>query len=142
MYSSQTPWVVPFDTQTLCSPPLMGFIHVVMLQAALHPEMDSGRVLVSGFFLFFALMGSRLGQVRRNFWMGVRTPWTLANEQVWDSTHRFAAKCFTGAGLAGLVATFAGGAFWATAVLLGVGAMAPVAYSLVTYKQRERRGEV
>jgi len=65
------PWLSPrsfgiepfrdtFNYLMLLCVALMGFIHVVMLQAALHPEMDSGRVLVSGFFLFFALMGSRL----------------------------------------------------------------------------------
>src|SRR5262249_31360760 len=87
---------------------LMGFIHVVMLQAALHPEMDSGRMLVSGFFLFFAFMGSRLGQVRRNLWIGIRTPWTLASDAVWDATHCLAGWLLVGTGILGSLGVWLG----------------------------------
>jgi uncharacterized membrane protein len=70
---------------------LMGFLHFISLQAALRPDLDLARVLMSGLFLCFALIGNVLGKVRRNFWMGVRTPWTLASERVWIATHRLAA---------------------------------------------------
>ena len=53
-------------------------------------------LLVGGLFI---AMGNVLGKLRANYTVGIRTPWTLANERVWDQTHRFAGKAFVAAGL-------------------------------------------
>ena len=37
-----------------------------------------------------ALAGGQLGKLRSNFMIGIRTPWTLADDRVWDRTHRLA----------------------------------------------------
>ena len=42
----------------------------------------------------FAALGNVLGKVKRNFYVGIRTPWTIASERVWISTHRLAARLF------------------------------------------------
>ena len=55
-----------------------------------HP-IDIGRAIFAGMFLFLALIGNVLGKVRRNRLIGVRVPWTLASDRVWDDTHRVAA---------------------------------------------------
>lgn len=116
---------------------LMGYIHVVSLQAALHPEMESGRVLVGGLFLFFAAMGNVLGRVRRNFWMGIRTPWTLASDAVWDATHRLAARLMFGAGLLGGLAVLLGAPVAPCFVILMIALLYPTLHSLLLYKRLE-----
>jgi uncharacterized membrane protein len=113
----------------------------VTLWAVVSPGFDRGRALNGGICLCIAVIGNRMGKVRRNFFIGVRTPWTLANERVWSATHRFAAKCFVAAGLAGLVLAIAGIHRPANFVIL-VGGLAPVIYSLVYYKRLERCGEL
>jgi uncharacterized membrane protein len=80
--------------------------------------------------------------VRRNFYIGVRTPWTLANERVWNATHRVAAKTLVAGGLVGLALIVAGLDGISVIVVLLAGAIVPIAYSLVFYKQLERRGEL
>lgn len=45
--------------------------------------------LVLTLFLF---LGNYLGNVRHNYFIGIRTPWTLSNEEVWIKTHRLTAK--------------------------------------------------
>jgi uncharacterized membrane protein len=82
-----------------------------------------------------------MGKVRRNFFVGIRTPWTIANEQVWNVTHRFAAKTFFAGGLLGLVAVILRAPFWLPVAAILVAALVPAVYSLVFYKQLERRGE-
>jgi uncharacterized membrane protein len=72
---------------------LFGYIQLVILWASLDDRVSLIRWLLGGLFLFFALIGNVLGKVRRNFWMGVRTPWTLASERVWNQTHRLTACC-------------------------------------------------
>ena len=71
-----------------------------------------------------------MGKVRRNFYIGVRTPWALANERVWNATHRFAAKTFVAGGLVGLALTAAGLNGRPVIVVLLAGALVPIVYSL------------
>ncbi len=119
---------------------LFACLHVVMLQAALHPQADMGRWLVGSICVFFAVLGNVLGKVRRNFWMGVRTPWTLASEPVWTATHRLAARLMVVAGISG-AALVLGGAPPAWSFVLIIASLAgPVVYSLVLYKRLERAG--
>src|SRR5262245_20049327 len=80
---------------------LFVFLNVVFLWATITGNPLAERPFLAGFFIFFALIGNVLGKVRRNFWMGVRTPWTLADVQVWDRTHRVAAWSFTAVGVLG-----------------------------------------
>ncbi|HXG09904.1 MAG TPA: SdpI family protein [Gemmataceae bacterium] len=121
---------------------LLTYMHLVVLWGALWPGFSTERWLFGGLFLLFALMGNVLGRVRRNFWMGVRTPWTLASETVWIQTHRLTAWLFTAFGLAGFVAVLLGvNMLWCFASLIAV-ALVPVVYSLVFYKRLERQGRV
>lgn len=121
---------------------LMAYIHGVILWAALGHQVNVGRAVVGGVSLLFALMGNVLGKVRRNFYIGVRTPWALANERVWNATHRFAGKTFVVAGVVGLLLAIIGVEGWLPLVPLMAGPLVSVAYSLFFYKQLERRGEL
>ena len=68
-----------------------------------------------------------LGQVRRNFYVGVRTPWTIADEGVWNRTHRLAAWLYTASGCAGCVAVLAGAPLaWVFGILFQYFAIAPL----------------
>lgn len=121
---------------------MQGYFHGVILWTSLGHGVDVGRAIVGGVSLLFALLGNLMGKVRRNFYIGVRTPWTLANERVWNATHRFAAKTFVAAGVIGLLLTLLGFTGWPVFVLLMAGVLAPAAYSLVFYKQLEQRGQL
>jgi len=125
---------------------LMGYLHVMTLWGGANGRIDVGRALFGGIFGFLALMGNYLSKVRRNFWMGVRTPWTLASDRVWNDTHRLAAKTFVIAGAGGVIVTLLPlplGLWMGLGVgLILLGALIPVVYSLVHYKQLEARGEL
>ena len=114
---------------------LVQYCQVISIQAALHPGLDSGRWVVAGLMLTMGFLGNVLGKVRRNFWMGIRTPWTLANDAVWDGTHRLAARLLTAVGLLGALAAWLGAplavCFWALMVAL----LLPAVYSLVLFKR-------
>jgi len=120
---------------------LMAYVYAITLWSGLGHSVNSGREIVGGVCLFAALLGNVLGKVRRNFWVGVRTPWTLANERVWHATHRIAAKTFVAGGLVGMVLAFSGLVAWAGSIVIAA-MLVPVVYSLVIYKRLERRGEL
>jgi uncharacterized membrane protein len=118
------------------------YLEAVTLWSQFQGGVMEARWLIGGFFLFFALIGNVLGKVRKNFWMGIRTPWTLASERVWNRTHRVGAWLFVAVGLLGFVGVIAGlSPVWCFAFLI-VGALVPVVYSLVLYKRLEREGKL
>jgi uncharacterized membrane protein len=122
------------------------YIQGVLLWSAIHPKFDAARAIVGGVCLMFASLGNVLGKVRRNFWVGIRTPWTIASERVWNTTHRLAARLFVWAGVVGLLAAIVGLPPMSMFVIMLSGilfaSLAPVAYSLYLYKVLERRGEL
>jgi uncharacterized membrane protein len=105
-------------------------------------SIDLGRGLIAGMFLFFAFMGNQLGKVRRNFYIGVRVPWTLASDRVWNDTHRLAAWVMFAAGVIGFVLVILGVWIVFPIVLLVAAGLIPVIYSFVHYKALERAGEL
>lgn len=66
--------------------------HIVALSLGLSHAMPRlPLVLMGGMYV---AIGNVLGKLRPNFSVGIRTPWTLSNERVWDQTHRFGGKVF------------------------------------------------
>ncbi|MFA5155547.1 MAG: DUF1648 domain-containing protein [Patescibacteria group bacterium] len=49
--------------------------------------------------LLFILIGSLLHRVKMNWFMGIRTPWTMSSETVWDKTHALSGRVFMLSGL-------------------------------------------
>ncbi len=120
---------------------LLSFIHGVALYGALHPTwVGMSRTLFGGMFLFFAPLGNVLGKVQRNFYIGVRTPWTLASERVWADTHRLAAWLLVLGSLVGFGIIVTGWSLVAAFVVLMASLLVPVLYSFVHYKRLECRG--
>jgi len=49
--------------------------------------------------LFFIILGNYLPSVKPNYFIGIRTPWTLESRDIWNKTHRFAGKLWVIGGL-------------------------------------------
>jgi uncharacterized membrane protein len=120
---------------------MLAWVQGVLLWGASAHPLEMPRALLAGIAIFFALLGNVMGKVRRNFWIGVRTPWTLANERVWYATHRLAAKTMVGASVLAFVAALAGLPQVAVGLLVA-GLLVPALYSLLYYKRLERSGEL
>ncbi|HEY3966539.1 MAG TPA: DUF1648 domain-containing protein [Planctomycetaceae bacterium] len=121
---------------------LFGFLHGLMLLPALGYQVPFNKLIMSGLMLFFMLLGNVLGKVQRNFFVGVRTPWTLASERVWTETHRLAARVFVATGILGLMTTLLGLSIFIPVGLMVASAIVIIGFSLIRYKQLERRGQL
>jgi uncharacterized membrane protein len=115
----------------------MLFVEVLTLRAGRDSANLSPRWIVVGIGVLFAVVGNFLGKVTRNFFAGIRTPWTLASEEVWHRTHRLAGKLFVAAGVVIVVAAFAGASVWALIAAPIVAAVIPAVYSYVIYRRIE-----
>lgn len=121
---------------------MTGGIHLLLLAGNFGMELDIARIVPAGVFVLLILIGNPLGKVRRNFYIGIRTPWTLASERVWYATHRMGARVLVATGICGLIAVFLRAPAAMTMTLLVVAALFPILYSLVLYKRLERAGEL
>lgn len=122
------------------------YLHGLLVWAAWSGQVDITRAMLAGMLIMFSLLGNVLGKVRRNYYVGVRTPWTLASERVWNDTHRLAARMFVGAAIIGLLAVVlpvpVAAAIIAVVVLLMTAGLVPAVYSLVLYKRLQKLGEL
>ncbi|OFY87586.1 MAG: hypothetical protein A3F72_05615 [Bacteroidetes bacterium RIFCSPLOWO2_12_FULL_35_15] len=95
-------------------------------------------LIIYSTLVLFLILGNYLGNIRHNYFIGIRTPWTLANEKVWTKTHRFAAKIWVVATLITMVAL----PFFSSQIseflflaYLAVIAIIPIVYSYVVFKK-------
>jgi uncharacterized membrane protein len=115
-------------------------LYTVYQTMAKQPTFDLGRAFIAGMFLFFGLLGNVIGKVRKNFYIGIRVPWTLASDRVWNDTHRMAAWLWVGAGVLGFVWIVLGWSLVVAIALLVAAGLIPIVYSFIHYKALERRG--
>jgi uncharacterized membrane protein len=90
--------------------------------------------------LLFIFIGFMLRQAKRNFFIGIRTPWTLSSDTVWNETHRLGAVLFMICGVLALLGGFFGGAtaFWMMFAPIIGSTVFLLVYSYVLY-QRETK---
>lgn len=81
------------------------------------------------------VLGNYMGKLRKNFFMGIRTPWTLSSDAVWERTHRLGGRVFVLAGLLLVIGALAGTPLWLTFSIVVAAALIPCVYSYFIYRQ-------
>jgi uncharacterized membrane protein len=79
---------------------VMAVAFALILMATYGVAVNTGLVIAPAVGALLVLIGLVIGQVRRNWLFGIRTPWTLSSEQVWTTTHRAGRWVFIAMGLA------------------------------------------
>lgn len=75
-------------------------VHVVVLVFALGWQISVSQILIMGSGLLLALLGNECARLPPNWFVGIRTPWTLSNPEVWRRTHRVGGRLLFVTGLA------------------------------------------
>jgi uncharacterized membrane protein len=89
--------------------------------------------------LLFIFMGRLITKAKRNFFIGIRTPWTLSSDRVWDETHRVGGKLFIAAGVLALLgAFFPDYAVWFIMFPVIGASLFSVVYSYVLYREEPK----
>ncbi|MGP1275813.1 MAG: SdpI family protein [Caulobacterales bacterium] len=85
---------------------LLAFVQGVITLTATGWIAETGwapRLVGMGVGILFILIGNALGKARPNWFVGIRTPWTLSSDRSWDVTHRWAGWLFVIAGLVSVI---------------------------------------
>jgi uncharacterized membrane protein len=98
--------------------------------------------LISGIAvsIMLIIMGNVMGRIRPNYFVGVRTPWALANEDVWRKTHRITGPIWVLGGIANLILTILGNRFEVVGfiLILVVIVAFPYVYSYLIFRKMNR----
>ncbi len=91
--------------------------------------------------VLFILIGNYLSQVKSNFFMGIRTPWTLSSDEVWRKTHLVGGYSFVIGGLLFLASPIISNPWNAYIPLIAIiiAALIPVVYSYIIYTQERNQ---
>lgn len=119
----------------------MLYIHVLTLIWNLgYTSFAISKAMLPAIGLLLILIGYLMRQAKRNWFIGIRTPWTLSSDYVWDKTHQFGAILFMVSGVLAVIGGFFGGmiALWFLFVPLIGSTVFLLVYSYVLY-QRETR---
>lgn len=113
-------------------------VHVMILRSALTQAPPSLVLIHASIGTLFVVIGSLLGNVKKNFWFGVRTPWTLASDEVWTRTNKLAGRLFLIGGILIVIASFVPSVrVGSIVVIVGVTAVTSIVYSYVVYRRIE-----
>jgi uncharacterized membrane protein len=89
--------------------------------------------------ILMILLGNYMGKIKRNWFMGIRTPWTLSSENVWNKTHRAGGVAFIIFGiilmLVPLLPKIVGIALFVVGILLIV--LGTFVYSYLLYRKEK-----
>jgi uncharacterized membrane protein len=98
---------------------------------AMGVELD---VLKIGFLVIgvlFLILGNYLPKCKHNYTIGIKIPWTLASEENWNATHRFAGKVWVAGSILLLFCAFlpVAGTIWIAFCIMLVLVVLPTLYS-------------
>ncbi|MDN5311757.1 MAG: hypothetical protein PWQ68_730 [Thermoanaerobacteraceae bacterium] len=85
---------------------VMIVLYLTSILFALGIPVPIGKVVMLSVGILWVFIGNYFGKVRFNYTFGIRTPWTLASEEVWNKTHRVSGPLWVAAGIIMMLSIF------------------------------------
>ena len=122
---------------------LIGFlyyVYVFTIAVNIGYQIVVAQYLAPAFAVLFFYLGMVLAKAKQNWFVGIRTPWTLSSESVWNKTHAIVSKLFKTAGVVALIGIFLPkiGLILAVAVVLAAAVFA-IVYSYLEFEKEKKR---
>ena len=113
------------------------YLQLLVILWNLGGRFNFSQLLCPAFAILFYATGILVGRARRNWFVGIRTPWTLSSEKVWQKTHALGGKLFRIAALVTLIGVL----LPSLAPFFILGPVLAVSAYLVVYSYVEYQGE-
>ncbi|MDF9298374.1 MULTISPECIES: SdpI family protein [Geobacillus] len=115
-------------------------LHIVTLAYNLGFPVDVGLLVPIGVGALLIVLGNYMPKIKPNYFIGIRTPWTLESEAVWNKTHRLGGKVFIAMGMLSMLTAFWRGEmqFVLLIVIIIFGNLYIIVQSFL-YEQQEQR---
>jgi uncharacterized membrane protein len=119
---------------------VIGFLfyaHLLSILWNTGTSFDFTRAMVPAFGILIYFIGIVIKNAKRNWFIGIRTPWTLSNEKVWNKTHKLGGTLFKISGIISLFGLF----FPKIAIILLIIPIITTAIITIAYSYFAFRGE-
>lgn len=113
------------------------FAEILIIVSNIGVTMSPNIVINLVLALLFIVVGNYFQKIRTNWFIGLRTPWTLSNEKIWKKTHRFTGRIYITLGIIFvLLAFFNAPINWITIIIIILlASLLPFVYSFIVYKK-------
>ena len=114
----------------------LGLLNTVVIYNELHGISKIGSFVPISVFILFTLLGIYMGNISPNYFVGIKVPWTLNNDEVWIRTHKLAGKLWFWGGILGIVSLFfVKNAALVMLPIIIVITVVPIVYSYIIYQK-------
>lgn len=110
-------------------------VQAIIILSAVGFSINVGSVVSFPIALLFVVMGNYLPKCKQNYTMGIKLPWTLADEENWNRTHRVAGYVWTAGGIIMMIMGLLHLAALYFAVIL-IMVLIPSVYSYIIYRKK------
>lgn len=118
------------------------YIYILTILWALGYTFQFIYAMVPAFSILFYYAGVLTESAKQNWFIGIRTPWTLSSETVWNKTHKLGGKLFKLAALVGLLGLlFPDYAIWFVLIPVIFVAAYTIVYSYVEFQKVQKEPE-
>lgn len=129
-----------FDNFILIIVAFMFLIHMTTIVWSLGYEFDIKFVIIPSISILIYYAGVLMQHSKQNWFIGIKTPWTLSDKDVWDKTHKMGSKLFKFGAIILLISLlFPGEYFWFMLLLFLTMALYPILYSYLIYKGKKKK---
>ena len=113
-------------------------VQIMTIAAAFRMDFNVNLIFCLGIGSLFIFIGNLLPKTKHNYFICIRTPWTLADEQNWFRTHRLAGKIWVLGGLIVALTALAPESFQVPVFLtiLAVMVVTPFVYSYTEFRKK------
>jgi uncharacterized membrane protein len=112
------------------------YIYLLTIAWTLGYRFNMGKMIVPPLAFLWFLLGVAMPKMKQNWFMGIRTPWTLASVRVWDETHRVGGKLFQYSAVIALFGLlFPPYSFWFIIIPVIFSSFGIMAYSYVLFRR-------
>lgn len=115
-------------------------IYIAALLPNFGINVNIGYFIIPALAVLFFYTGYMLKFAKRNYFIGIRTPWTLTNEKVWDKTHKLGSKLFMAVAVLILSSLFIPNkSIWVVIILIVAIVLFLFVYSYMEYKKEVKK---
>jgi uncharacterized membrane protein len=116
----------------------MSALAVFIIYSVKEQSITNPSFIILAIGLLFMLLGNYMKTIKANYFIGIRTPWTLENESVWKSTHKLGGKLWFIGGLAIVISSLTASKEFNTIFFIIITillTLIPLVYSYLEYKK-------
>lgn len=132
----------PLPALRLLLPLFLTGLYATMIMPAFKPGWNQNFMILLLVTLLLLVLGNYMRTLRPNYFIGIRTPWTLEDPEIWRKTHQLGSKLWIGGPLLLLIAAFFipvevySRAFFVVVVAM---ALVPLVYSFLLFRRNKER---